>query len=267
MLTISKPLSADRRGATTPRSFRTRVRTTTRMPIGFVGRGRDGWPPCGVLSARSGTNSSSASQTASIPSPANNSSDIRPPARPRTPTARRSAHKLAEAASESSTLQRHLARGDGEEAHTIEQKRLHVLDESSLASTKQMHTFLTRLGPEDRVLLVGDVRQHEAVEAGRPYHQLQEAGVYTAHLDDIVRQQDPELKAVVEQLAHGDVRGAVEALDGRAGCMRSGPARNAWPRWPGYLKDPHGTLVVSPDNQSEKTSMSDPPQHATRGAR
>jgi hypothetical protein len=31
-----------------------------------------------------------------------------------------------------------------------------------------MHTFLDRLGPNDRVLLVGDVRQHEAVDAGRP---------------------------------------------------------------------------------------------------
>ena len=31
-----------------------------------------------------------------------------------------------------------------------------------------MHTFLDRLGPNDHVLLVGDVRQHEAVDAGRP---------------------------------------------------------------------------------------------------
>src|SRR5207245_10853373 len=76
-----------------------------------------------------------------------------------------------------------------------------------------MHTFLERLGPDDRVLLVGDVRQHEAVDAGRPYHQLQEAGVRTAHLDEIVRQRDPELKVVVEQLSRGDVHGAVEGLD------------------------------------------------------
>jgi ATP-dependent exoDNAse (exonuclease V) alpha subunit len=46
--------------------------------------------------------------------------------------------------------------------------RLYVLDESSLASTKQMHTFLARLQSDDRVLLVGDARQHEAVDARRP---------------------------------------------------------------------------------------------------
>jgi AAA domain len=32
-----------------------------------------------------------------------------------------------------------------------------------------MNEFLHRLHKEDRVLLVGDKRQHEAVEAGRPF--------------------------------------------------------------------------------------------------
>jgi ATP-dependent exoDNAse (exonuclease V) alpha subunit len=77
----------------------------------------------------------------------------------------RAAHKLNEAGIESSTLQRHLARGEWA-VSPADHKHLYVLDESSLAGTKQMHTFLDRLGPHDRVLLVGDVRQHEAVEAG-----------------------------------------------------------------------------------------------------
>ena len=76
-------------------------------------------------------------------------------------------------------------------SHATDSPRLYVLDESSLASTRQMHAFLHRLDPQDRVLLVGDVRQHQAVEAGRPYQQLQEAGIETVRLDDIVRQQDP----------------------------------------------------------------------------
>jgi hypothetical protein len=44
----------------------------------------------------------------------------------------------------STTLQRHLA--PVEESHGHD-KRLYVLDESSLASTKQLHAFLHRLGP------------------------------------------------------------------------------------------------------------------------
>ena len=42
---------------------------------------------------------------------------------------------------------------------------------------EQMHAFLERLHADDRVLLVGDTRQHQAVDAGRPYQQLQEAGI------------------------------------------------------------------------------------------
>jgi ATP-dependent exoDNAse (exonuclease V) alpha subunit len=164
----------------------------------------------------------------------------------------RAANKLAEAGIESSTLQHHLARGE-QETHAADQKLLYVLDESSLASTKQMHTFLERLGPKDRVLLVGDVRQHEAVDAGRPYHQLQEAGIQTVHLDEIVRQRDPELKAVVEQLSRGDVRGAVEQLDHQGRVHEIGPRELRLAAIANeYLKDPQSTLVVSPDNHSRQ---------------
>ncbi len=164
----------------------------------------------------------------------------------------RAAHKLAEAGIETSTIQHHLARGD-DHAPAADHKRLYVLDESSLASTKQMHTFLERLGSDDRVLLVGDVRQHEAVDAGRPYHQLREAGIRTAHLDEIVRQHDPELKAVVEQLSRGDVHGAVERLDDQGRVYEIGPREERLTAIANeYVKDPQTTLVVSPDNQSRQ---------------
>jgi ATP-dependent exoDNAse (exonuclease V) alpha subunit len=96
----------------------------------------------------------------------------------------RAAQKLAEAGIESRTLQWHLR---GNETPYHGKKRLYILDESSLASTKQMNEFLHSLKENDRVLLVGDTRQHQAVEAGRPYQQLQEAGIETARLDEIVR--------------------------------------------------------------------------------
>jgi ATP-dependent exoDNAse (exonuclease V) alpha subunit len=91
--------------------------------------------------------------------------------------------------------------------------RLYVVDESSLASTKQMHEFVGRLHPNDRVLLVGDTRQHESVEAGRIFAQLRDAGMKTVKLEEIVRQKDPELKQTVEQLARGQVGEAVAGLE------------------------------------------------------
>ncbi len=162
----------------------------------------------------------------------------------------RAAQKLAEAGIESSTLQRHLTRPDDQHDG---KKRLYLLDESSLASTKQMNEFLHRLKENDRVLLVGDTRQHQAVEAGTPYHQLQEAGIQTARLDEIVRQKDPALKEVVRQLAHGDVRDAMEKLgtQGRVHEIVDRDERLAEIARE-YAMKPEGTLVVSPDNQSRR---------------
>jgi conjugative relaxase-like TrwC/TraI family protein len=160
----------------------------------------------------------------------------------------RAAQKLAEAGMNTSTLQRHLVRG--EQPDTGE-KRLFVLDESSLASTRQMHEFMSRLHRQDRVLLVGDVRQHEGVEAGRPFAQLQEAGMRTVKLDEILRQRDPELKQAVELLAHGHVAAAIESLDqqGRVHEVKGREDRiTAIARE--YAASPENTLVVSPDNRS-----------------
>jgi hypothetical protein len=160
----------------------------------------------------------------------------------------RAAQRLGEAGVETSTLQKHLARGQQPDTG---EKGLYVLDESSLASTRQVHEFLNRLHPDDRVLLVGDRRQHEAVEAGRPFAQLQDAGMKTVKLEEIVRQKDPELKQVVEQLARGEVREAVQNLD-RQGRIHEIQGRNeriaAIAR--DYAKSPENTLVVSPDNRS-----------------
>ncbi len=160
----------------------------------------------------------------------------------------RAAQKLAEAGMETSTLQKHLTRGEQPDSG---EKRLYVLDESSLASTRQLHEFLHRLQPNDRVLLVGDRRQHEAVEAGRPFAQLQDTGMVTVRLNEIVRQKDPELKRVVEQLARGQVHEAIESLD-RQGRVHEIPDHDKRVRAIAeeYAKAPERTLVVSPDNRS-----------------
>jgi conjugative relaxase-like TrwC/TraI family protein len=162
----------------------------------------------------------------------------------------RAAQKLAEAGIETQTLQRHLARGEQPDDG---RKRLYVVDESSMASTQQMHTFVERLKENDRVLFVGDTRQHEAVEAGRPYGQLQEAGLRTAHLDEIIRQKDPALKKAVEQLVRGEVREAISNLNSQGRVLeikdrdeRIGEIARE------YVRSPERTLVVSPDNESRR---------------
>ena len=160
----------------------------------------------------------------------------------------RAAQKLAESGIETKTLQAHLIQG--QKLDTGEH-RLYVVDESSLASTKQMHEFVSRLHPNDRVLLVGDTRQHESVEAGRIFAQLQDAGMKTVKLDEIVWQRDPELKQTVEQLARGDVGEALAGLEkqGRIHEVQGHDERIAAIAKE-YARSPESTLVVSPDNRS-----------------
>ena len=116
-----------------------------------------------------------------------------------------------------------------------------------------MHGFLARLGPNDRVLLIGDTRQHQGVEAGRPFEQLQEAGMHTAKLDEIVRQKDPALKSAVEHLAKGQVSAALESLQQQGRIKEIPNAENRIRAMAkAYAESPEKTLIVSPDNASRR---------------
>lgn len=164
----------------------------------------------------------------------------------------RAARQLREAGIEAGTLQGFLARTAPSDA-APERRHFHFVDESSLASTNQMREFIARLGPHDRVLLVGDTRQHQGVEAGRPFEQLQQAGMHTAKLDQIVRQKDPALKAAVELLATGQTAKALNRLQ-QQGRVREIPEREERIRTiaRSYAESPANTLIVSPDNTSRR---------------
>lgn len=164
----------------------------------------------------------------------------------------RAAKQLGDAGISAGTLQGFLARGDSG-GNSLDQKRLYFVDESSLTSTNQMKEFLNRLTPLDRVVLVGDVRQHQAIEAGRPFEQLQDAGMSTAKLDQIVRQRDPELKKAVECLARGDISQGISALQTQRRIREvADPNERVREIAREFAQNPTNTLVVSPDNASRR---------------
>jgi conjugative relaxase-like TrwC/TraI family protein len=164
----------------------------------------------------------------------------------------RAARQLRDAGIEAGTLQGFLARSAQSDA-VPDRRQFYFVDESSLASTNQMRDFLARLGATDRVLLIGDTRQHQGVEAGRPFEQLQEAGMHTARLNEIVRQKDPALKSAVELLATGQVSAALESLQ-QHGRVKEIPDREERIRAiaRSYVESPDKTLIVSPDNASRR---------------
>jgi conjugative relaxase-like TrwC/TraI family protein len=163
----------------------------------------------------------------------------------------RAAKGLSEAGIESETLQNYLTRGC--EPAEAARPRLFFVDESSLASGRQMRDFLATMGPRDRALLVGDTRQHESVEAGRIFSELQDAGMKTASLNTIVRQKNEGLRNVVEAIASGQIGKGVELLGGHGRIHSIGHRQERFEAIAkAYAAQPEGTLVISPDNKSRQ---------------
>ncbi len=167
----------------------------------------------------------------------------------------------AEANIESQTLQGFLARNAGVAAGRLSKhaaremraafaKTILVVDEGSLASTVQARDLL-RVAAEfriPRVVLVGDAKQLDAVDAGKPFAQLQAAGMQTAVMDEIMRQRDPALREAVEASIAGDIARAFGKLGANvAEVPRDGIAAAVAGRW----------LALAPEAR-EKTGVMAP---------
>jgi conjugative relaxase-like TrwC/TraI family protein len=165
----------------------------------------------------------------------------------------RAAGQLREAGIDATTLQSFLAHGQNHQSADPASQHLYMLDESSLASTRQMRSFLDKLNPNDRVLVIGDTRQHQGVDAGRPFQQMQEAGMQTSQLDKIMRQKDPELLKAVQHLANNETAIGIAML-AKQGRVTEIP--NVRERIAAIAKDyathPENTIIVSPDNRSRQ---------------
>ncbi len=72
-----------------------------------------------------------------------------------------------------------------------------------------------------RIVMLGDTGQTKAIEAGRPFHQLQLAGMETALMGDIIRQKTPELKAAVELAAAGQASASLGVLNQKLKAVHS----------------------------------------------
>jgi len=161
----------------------------------------------------------------------------------------RAAHQLRDAGINADTLQGFLAR----HKQPTPERHLYMVDESSLASTKQVRDFLAKIEPHDRVLFIGDTRQHQGVEAGKPFEQLVDAGMKTARLDQIVRQKDPELLRAVEHLSRGEVAEGVALLEQQGRVTEiADPEKRIASIARNYADNPANTIIVSPDNASRR---------------
>ena len=122
--------------------------------------------------------------------------------------------ELAAVTGEARTLASVLTQERTHPQHIDNSRSILLVDEASMISSRDMATLMSyadRTGAA-RVVLLGDTKQLDAVSAGQPFAQLQEAGMRTAMMDDIVRQKDPELRKAVYDAVRGDIGSAFERL-------------------------------------------------------
>ena len=98
------------------------------------------------------------------------------------------------------------------------QKQVWLVDEASLLATKDMKRLLEQANKQNaRVILVGDIAQLGSIEAGSAFRQLQEYGIATYQLDEIVRQTNEYLLDAVYHSVDGDAAKTLTALSDGGG--------------------------------------------------
>lgn len=139
----------------------------------------------------------------------------------------------------------------------ISSKSVLVVDEAGMVSSKQMEFILkTAEKVQARVVLIGDTQQLKAVEAGKPFAQLQSQGMATAGMSEIQRQKNPELKKAVELSAMGKVKESLSLLEKSVMEISSPENRHAQIARD-YTSLPEqerkSTLIVSGTNEARKS--------------
>jgi conjugative relaxase-like TrwC/TraI family protein len=137
-------------------------------------------------------------------------------------------------------------------------RELWILDEAGLLGNRDARTLLIRARAAGaRLVLVGDRRQHHAVPAGKPFVDLQRAGLEAVHLDAIRRQQHPDLLAAVRLSAQGRAAAAVELLAARGHLTEipaAGERHRAMAR--AFAAAPPDSLMIAPSH-AERAALND----------
>ncbi|MCH1986474.1 relaxase domain-containing protein [Achromobacter xylosoxidans] len=132
-----------------------------------------------------------------------------------------------------------------------------VIDEAGVVPARIMERLMKMAEADGaRVVMLGDTGQTKAIEAGRPFHQLQAAGMATALMGDIVRQKSPELKEAVEFAARGQASTSLGVIDTKLQAVHTiGEDVKRYQRIAGEyaaqtVDDRRETLIVTGTNKS-----------------
>lgn len=116
---------------------------------------------------------------------------------------------------------------DGHDAHTlakllssqsmqdaINENDLIVVDEAGVIANKDAEKLLKIAEQRNaKIVLLGDIQQTKAINAGKPFDLLQDNNMSLAIIDEIQRQEDATLKEAVNQAAKDEPKKSIQTLE------------------------------------------------------
>mgnify|MGYP000850248911 CR=1 FL=1 len=154
---------------------------------------------------------------------------------------------------ESQTLHSFLPKAQTPE-FTPSEKEAWFVDEVSMVGSKQMGELVNAAKKANaRVILVGDTKQLQSIEAGRMFQKLQESGAMKmVHMKETLRQKDEEYKEIVSDIAERRIDQAFTRMQDRSKVheiVDDTDRREAIVKEFVSQKDYGNTLVVTPLNK------------------
>lgn len=157
-------------------------------------------------------------------------------------------------------------RADGLEARTlasflrgkdkaINEKTVVLLDEAGVVPTRQLLQLMRIVEKSGaRLVMMGDTKQTQAIESGKPFAQLQNEGMQTVRIREIQRQEDKTLKEAVQLAADGLATDSLGKLKGVHEIDDATLRRQAMVEE--YLQlspaDRRGTLIIVGTNEAKQ---------------
>ncbi|ECC4732744.1 conjugative relaxase [Salmonella enterica] len=134
---------------------------------------------------------------------------------------------------------------------TVSSREIWLVDEASLVGADNQHALIMEAERSDaKLLLLGDKKQMESVDWGRPFAVLQGFGMRTSSVQTIIRQKDEQLRAAVYDSISGNFSQAFSRLKNSVYDMEKHSVLAD------YLAlsqaEREKTLVIIPDNEGRQ---------------
>ncbi len=127
--------------------------------------------------------------------------------------ATKSKENFDDAGIESMTVTKFLKQMKDKKADELRGGKL-VVDEASMLGMRDAHELVKFAKENDtQLVMMGDTKQLKAIAAGDSFGMMQESGMSTVKMADVIRQKDPILKEAVAALGNKDASRALDILD------------------------------------------------------